>query len=502
MTKSKAIDKEKHLETLRKADELELYRLENERYRFYTPNGTAETFINGFGSGDYFICFISAANGVGKTAVGANILANLMWPDGNKWFRGGLFKEWPYLKRGRIITESALVDKNMVPELKSWFPAGKYSTEKGGKHFESKWKTDTGWSFDIMTYDQDLTQFEGSTLGWAWFDEPPPDAILKATIARMRRGGIIFITATPISGSAHLYDLFASGEMEVEVTLREGEEPVKVKRKVFHLTADVESACKTHGVRGHLEHEHIVQMVAEYPEDERQARVYGKFQHLIGLVFKRFSRQIHVIPPFAVNPRDFTVYHLLDPHPRNNDAGIWLAVDSKGTKYIVDELWIKPEDVKQLAFLIKKKNSQYNVVHMGGDPSMFIEDQHTQRSLAKMLSDEGLTYIPATKMRAASDKRIETALNYTEANNYMVRAPELYIFESCPRVIYEFEHYRWEEWQGKSAEKHDRKEKPVDKDDHMIESIGRGLIIEPRFIPYVVNNSQGVIKNESFDPYA
>lgn len=500
--KIKTITNENAAEILRQADELELHRLEFERARYYEPNGVAEDYINAFGSGDYFILFLSAANGVGKTAVAANMLANLMWKLDNYWFRDGLFEKWPYLKRGRIITESALVDKNMVPELKFWFPAGRYETEKGGKHFESKWKTDTGWSFDIMTYDQDVDQFEGSTLGWAWFDEPPPEAILKATIARMRKGGIIIITATPISGSAHLYDMFASGELEVEVVLREGEEPVKVKRKVFHLTADVESACTTHGIRGHLEHEHILQMVAEYPEDERQARVYGKFQHLIGLVFKRFSRQIHVIKPFSVNPRDYTVYHFLDPHPRNNDAGIWLAVDKHGTKFIVDELWIKPDDVKQLAYLIKRKNSQYNVVHMGGDPSMFIEDQHTQRSLAKMLVDEGLSYIPATKMRAASDKRIETALNYTEVNGYMLKAPELYIFETCQRTVFELEHYRWEDWTGKTAEKHDRKEKPVDKDDHTIECMGRALIIEPVFRALDLNNKQGVISNAELDPYA
>ena len=481
-------------------------RLQFEKYRFYEPSGVAEEFIKAFKSGDNFILFLSAANGVGKTALASNILAHLMYGGSdNSYFKGGLFDKWPYLKRGRIITDSSLVDKNVVNELKFWFPNDdqnpRYTTNKGGKHFESIWKTDTGWSFDLMTYQQDPSEFEGVTLGWVWFDEPPPDAILKATIARLRRGGVIIITATPISGSAHLYDLFASGKVETTVQLTEDAEPVKVERKVFHITADVESVCREHGIRGHLKHEDIVRMVAEYPEDERQARVYGKFQHLIGLVFKKFDRNIHVIKPFPIRPEDFCVYHMLDPHPRNNDAGLWLAVDRNGTKYVIDELWLKPDDVKELSQRIKNKNSQYRVISLIGDPSMFIVDQHSQRSLGLMLQEEGLTYLEASKQRAASDERIKVALNYQENNGYMVRAPELYFFDTCQRTIWEMEHYRWDDWSGKVADRRDRKEKPMDKDDHMIENLGRGLFQEPQFVPFQGRGSVGEVKTDFFDPY-
>jgi len=493
---------------LREIEEEELMRLKFQKYRYYEPNGVVEDFINAFASGDYFILFLSAANGVGKTAAAANILANLMFETDNKWFRGGMFHEFPFRHKGRIVTDSSLVEKNVVNELKFWFPEGKYNTRKGNKHFESLWEVDGGkkgkWDFDIMTYDQDPKEFEGVTLGWAWFDEPPPDAILKATIARMRRGGIIIITATPISGSAHLYDTLVHGEIEVEVQLREGEEPVKVKRSVYHTTADVESACKQHGIRGHLDHQHILQMVAEYPEDEMQARAYGKFHHLIGLVFKRFTPKIHVIKPFNVTMRDFTVYEYLDPHPRNPDATLWLAVDRKGTKYVIDELWYKPDDTSDLASRIKAKATQYRVYGRWIDPWAFNRDQHKEDepNLSDKLSEEGLTYLPAPKQRTAADKRIEQALNFTEVNGHMVKAPELYIFDTCKRTIFEFEHYRWDEWTGKTADKRDRKEKPVDKDDHMIENLGRALISEHQFVEMPIEKHTGAISNSSFDPYA
>jgi phage terminase large subunit-like protein len=491
---------------LRALEEEELRRLRYEKYRYYEPNGVVEDYINAIGSGDYFIVFLSAANGVGKTAATANLLANLMFETENPWFRAKLFRDFPYLHRGRIVTDSALVEKNVVNELKFWFPEGKYKATKGGKHYDSVWEVNGGkkgrWDFDVMTYEQDPKEFEGVTLGWAWFDEPPPDAILKATIARMRRGGVIFISATPISGSAHLYDMFASGELEVEVVLREGEEPVKVKRSVYHVTADVESACKTHGVRGHLAHEDILRMIAEYPEDEMQARAYGKFAHLVGLIFKRFDRKIHVIKPFNITERDFTVYEYLDPHPRNPDAVLWLAVDRKGTKYVVDELWYKPDDTPDLAVRIKNKASMYRVEGRWADPWIFNKDQHKgdDKNLDEKLSENDLVYLPAPKQRTASDKRIKDALNYTEANGFMIRPPELFIFDSCKRTIFEIEHYRWDEWTGKNADKHNSKEKPVDKDDHMIENLGRALIQEHMFVE-PPRRTQSTMENKDFDPY-
>jgi len=485
------------------AKELKAYRKVNEQYRYYEPSGVAEDFINAFASNDYFILFLSAANGVGKTALATNIIANLAFSGNNPWFRGGLFEKWEYLKRGRIVTESDLVEKNVVNELKTWLPKNRYTTSKAGKHYESRFKTDTGWEWDIMTYDQDPMQFEGVTLGWAWFDEPPPDALLKATIARMRRGGVIIITATPISGSAHLYDLFAKGEVETTVQLREGDEPVKVSRRVYHTTADVESVCKTHGVRGHLDHDHIVQIVAEYPDDERQARVFGKFQHLVGLVYKNWSRDIHVIKPFALDPSEYLVYHALDPHPRNEDAGVWLAVDRKGRKFIVDEYYENPATVKELAYALKKKHSQYRMAEpFLCDPSAFIVDQHTERCLATMLLDEGLVYIEASKARAAADERIRMAIDYRKVNGDMLKPPELYVFDTCKRFIFEIEHYRWQEWKGRAAMERDRKEKPVDKDDHVIECTGRLLFQEPAFYEEVRRAPASTMGIGSFDPYS
>ncbi len=488
------IGDEDPLKVLRELKEEEAYRLEYKKFEFYEPNGKCEEFIKAIGCGDYFIVFFSAANGVGKTAAGANVLANILFGSENKYFQDPIFKNWPFPKKGRIASDPSNIS-GVINSLKEWMPEGKYTTKKGGKSYDSQWEAGE-WKFDIMTYEQDAKEFEGPTLGFAWFDEPPPESIFKATVARMRKGGIIFITATPLTGSAWMYDSLVTGNYEVDV------EGAKIKRKIAHIEADVEAACKQHGVRGHLEHSNIEQMIAEYSEDEREARIKGKFQHLTGLIYKRFSRKIHVIKPFNINMREYVVYNFLDPHPRNPDAVMWVAVDQKGTKFVIDELYFKPYGTEELAQKIKNKDSQYRMIRWFGDPSMFIVNQHDTdgKSVADRLKNYGLNYLEATKMRAASNKRIEDALNYTEINGYMMKAPEVYIFETCQRTIYEIEHWRWDEWAGKNAEKHNKKEKPIDKDDHMIENLGRCLILEPVFIPMPAINEQQQ-EEASYDPY-
>ncbi len=196
--------------TKQEALQILAFRKQNEKYRYYIPNGKAEQFIKIVGEGKVFVALLSAANGVGKTACGANIVAHLMYPCDCSWFNYPLFKSFPFEKKGRIASDPTTVTQQIVPELEKWLPLFRYKTSNESKNYPYKWITDTGFEFDLMTYEQDVKEFESVTLGFAWFDEPPPEEIYKATVSRMRKGGIIFITQTPLKGSAWLYDKFVT----------------------------------------------------------------------------------------------------------------------------------------------------------------------------------------------------------------------------------------------------------------------------------------------------
>ena len=196
---------------------LKLAKLEvlTQAHKNYVPNGRVETFINAFGSDQYFVSYLSAANGVGKTCGVANLLANLFWPCENPYFQGKLFLDWPYIKKFRIVSTPTGIVDNIVPKLKLAFPAGQFSMDKykftkGGKQYDSHLETNNGWEGNLMTYEQALPEFEGSDLGLVWFDEPSSQAIYEANVFRLRTGGRILYTATPLTGSAWMYDKFLS----------------------------------------------------------------------------------------------------------------------------------------------------------------------------------------------------------------------------------------------------------------------------------------------------
>lgn len=462
-------------------------RMEEKRYKFYVPNGRGEGFLAALGSARYFITLYSAANGVGKTTSLVCALAEMMWPTpgGHPWIKGPLFEKYPYLKKIRIISDPHVVE-SIISEMKKWFPTKRYVSTKGRKAYEAYWRTDTGFDLDIMTYDQDPKEFESANLGFIWMDEPPPRSVYKASIARLRSGGQIAITATPLRGSEWMYDEILAN-------------PNNEKGLRTFIEATMEDACIQHGVRGHLEHENIQKIISQYDEDEKQARVYGKFQHLTGLVFKQFDQKIHVIKPFPITHKDFTVHNFLDLHPRTQDAVGWYAIDKYGRKYVIDEMFEHVDGDGELAFRIKEKDSLYRVTRHVADPSAFIEDQHRQTSIALSLQKQGLYYEAATKARASADRRIKTALNFTMVGDHILQPPEIFIFDTCVRHIWELQHYRWDEWTGRNADKHGQKQKPLDKDDHMIENLGRFLFSEPAFESYYVREEQFDSPND--DPY-
>lgn len=469
-----------------------LRRYKEEKYRYYVPIGKVEEFLDGFMSGNYFVSLLSAANGIGKTTAIANILAHLFWPVGNEFFQQPMMKHWPYkIRKGRIVSDPTTVTETLIPAFEEWFPQGRYTRSKMGKRYDYRWETDTGWTFDVMTYEQSPKEFESANLSFALFDEPPPEVIYKATVARMREGGTIGIFATPLMGSAWMYD---------EVIANQDNESVNR----FYITADVEEACEEHGVRGFLKHDNIVKMVNQYDDEDMQARIFGRFQHLTGLVFKKFKPDIHVIEPFHID-NSFTVLHALDTHPRNPDAVLWKAIDAKGNMFIIDELY-HSGTIGELVQAIKNKDDHYRVVKRLIDPSAYVQDQHTGRSWASDLLQYGLTYEPGSKRRMDAVQKIKDSLHYIEKNGEIIVAPQIYIFSSCTRLIWEMQHWQWSEHSGRSKEVKHPSEKPQDKDDHMIENLGRLLLdttewrsveaYNTRVSDY--NNQQAV---NSYDPY-
>lgn len=467
---------------------MSLEQMKSEPHRFYVPICKTEEWLDKFGSTNYFTTFFSGANGVGKTTVLANVVAHLCFPVDNKFFQQKLFTDYPYpLKNIRIISNPNTLNETLIPALKFWLPDGRYTTEKKGKHYDYIWKTDTGWQITILTYDQPVEAFESANVSIILFDEPPPEHIYKANVSRLRRGGQIGILATPLKGSAWMYDAIVTSD-----------DP-----NVAYVEAEVEDACIEHGCRGFLEHKDILKMISQYSAEDMQARIFGRFQHLVGLVFKEFKREIHVIKSFKINPRDYLVVQSIDTHPRNEDAVVWVAIDRKGRHFVIDELYMHGT-ISELAEQIRRRDLEYNTREWLIEPAASINDQHFEgRSVKTDLELAlGVEYQLASKARSQAIQLLHDMLHYQQVGDEFVVEPMLYFFDTCKRSIWEFEHWKYVEYSGKTAEKKGQSEKPEDKNDHMIEAIGRVILAGFEFREYIPVAPAGQVRSQSdLDPY-
>lgn len=467
------------------------------------PNGKTQEFIELVGADKCFVNLFCAANGVGKSCAGANILTNIVFGVQNDFFKHPLFEKWPYAKRGRIISDPTTIKAKIIPELEKWFPVNEvkafpeanYENSREGKNYVAKIKTNTGWEIDIMTTEQDTKEFESADLGFVWIDEPMPEDKFMATLARGRMGMIVVWTYTPLFGAAWIkrfMDDHCDGQY------------------ADYVEAEMEDNCKVHGVRGILEHENIKRICDGLPEDEMEARVFGKFGHLIGRVHKSFKRKIHVIKPFPIDPRRFTTYVALDPHPRVPDHALYMSVDKNGTKYVTGEV-ITEGLVKEL-YMDMISFEEVMKYRIGGriiDPSAFVDDQHKEEpSTGSQLFNLGLDFVKGSKDLMGGIKRTNDALDYQVVEGRMIRPPELYIFETCPIMIKQLEEYVWAEWKGASKDSKQPNGKPKDINDHQVENLHRLLMSEPVFIPMPATVQLGrygktyAEEEESLDPYA
>ena len=385
----------------------------------------------------------STGNGVGKTVGAVNIIGNLIYGPQSKWFDTPRYRDFYRPSNGRIVSTIKNLEANIIPCIKEWFPKNSYTASKGGKTFLSKFDFPNGSGFDIMTYDTEPEQFAGPTLQWTWFDEPPPQRIFSECMGRLRRGGLLIITMTPLYAGGWIFDRI--------------NDPFMSKAEPWYLvSAEIEDNCKDHGVRGVLEHKDIERIIAEYPDDEKEARISGKPIHLTGRVYPDFNPDIHIVPN---RPANLSYYVVCDPHDRKPFAIGWYGIDPTGDIYILDEYptesyhAIKSSRliVEDYAKIIKDKNKE-----LGIDSAIYIIDARygNRKSVqtGDTIRDEfdrfGIYFI-----NSYTDDNASVTAGHNKVKEYLsydhkrpvdnVNKPKMYCLEHCKNHIYGFLHYTY-----------------------------------------------------------
>lgn len=306
---------------------LELARRErDEKIRYFVPNGGQRRFIDELLRPGAFVVVNGSGNGGGKTYVLIALTAAISWASMAPpvFASSPIIQNWPYPKRLRICSTPAELAEigSIQTTIKELFPKGRYEAMKKGRSYPSQFVTDTGFIIDLFSYEQDAGEMAGPTLGLLGFNEPPPEDLWREGMARMRKGGIVPVCMTSLATNPWVVD---------SILGKANGDDIRV------LYSGVEENCKQHGANGHLEHDQIEKILAQYDEDEREARSSGKPLSMSGRIFKSFDRSVHVAQDEFEPPQGATIGMACDPAIAKPLAMLWRYVDEAGVLHYYDE---------------------------------------------------------------------------------------------------------------------------------------------------------------------
>jgi hypothetical protein len=438
----------------------------------YVPTGLQEDIICAVGCGKWQIIWVEDANKVGKTRTLAEIAKNIIWPCDDKyfaWWEGdSVFSRWPFEAKAFRITGTPTNVGETGPvwkEIVNTWPKGRYTADKNGKHYYSQIKTDTGWSGDVMTYEQLPSEYEGPMLSLVLSDEPPKPKLVGAIMSRFAQGGIWLITATPIDCGGILDVL---DDLETKGT--------RVKR----LTGTVWENSKTSGKPNHDDTKRglwtdaeIADYVATIPIDEQDARLKGIGNKKSGKIYGMFSEDIHVID-FDLDYLDqCDIYMSIDPHRSYYPAvkfyavtpsstivqyAEWPTKEMMGGVYYDEIRGTKKIDLtmEQLANALMANSHasahRTSIKAWTGDPRFLAEHE----DYATSLQSYGLTgYRPAPFERVDSQR--ESLRSLLQVNKALPlcghNVPGLYVDRRCHNSIRCYNRHYWGE-KDKEAEEY------------------------------------------------
>lgn len=380
---------------------------------------------------------------------------------------------------------------------------------------------------EFMTYEQDVKKFQGTDRDAMFYDEEPPQSIRDENLMRLiDRDGEEVFSMTPVSeenSSGYMPTLWIYDELFLKAgRIVEIEEGLMCDRT--NPTGDPEVHFFFASIFDNkaISKEAAERILSKFSKEEREAREKGHFMFLSGLIFNMFSDTIHIIPQFenwwsGNNSGDFTLYLAIDPHPRVPHAITYMVVDKYGILYIVDELYSQTNDADDLAEQIAMKCMGKIPQVILIDPSAFVNDPATGRCLAYDIMDalykskyDYPAFLEGSKDLSRGILQTKSALTpkvycpkcYTPVSatltlcgncgeevpaDLRVHAkPRLYITSNCVRHRFEITHYRWSNWSKNTGGTKEVKQKPVDKDDHMMENMRRLVTFDPIWVPQIV----------------
>jgi len=216
-------------------------------------------------------------------------------------------------------------------------------------------------------------------------------------------------------------------------------------------------------------------------DDERAIRLGGEFVARGGLIYP-MAKERHpwFIPPFELPAGKGTLIVSIDTHISTPHGVLWIWVDwdgvieefplieDKPNLYSVSELF-KNGSIPQLAEYIEQTEGVLGRKHdmAFSDPSGWNTDQTrpNEKTIAEQLSDAGVYAEKGSKDLRGGILKVRELLTIPDGADH----PRLMTFTTCNRLRFERRNYRTPDLRGRAKDERAPSEKPLDKDDHIME---------------------------------
>ena len=225
------------------------------------------------------------------------------------------------------------------------------------------------------------------------------------------------------------------------------------------------------------------------PEHLRRAHLDGDWDVLAGQYFMEFSRDRHVVEPFAI-PREWRRFAAMDWGYNDPCAVLWFAVDPGGRVYVYRELYENRVLSSEMASRIRSLTGNETIAYTVASPDAWQQrgmtgsDDVAGMSIAEVFVNGGVPLLKADNTRVAGWQRVREYLADADDGR-----PKLQIFSCCTNLIRTLPSLTFDE--------HFPEDVSGTCEDHAPEALRYGLMSRP-----VAPRRKAEKKPRVYDPFA
>jgi len=350
-----------------------------------------------------------------------------------------------------------------------------------------------GSNITFKSTDAGAKSFEGAAKRWIWFDEEPKsEAVYDECL--MRESGRypldLWGTMTPAQGIGFTHKrVFEKAEEDEDI-------------QIFRW-ATMDNPYLPEDVIQNLKRQF------EDNEDKLKRRLYGTYVGQSGLVYPMFDPEIHIREPELMK-QEWPLIEAIDLGFANPSAVCYVVITPDNHKIVIDEIYEAGLSIPELANRIREKRKKGRWVEgKKYRPTLTLIDPSAQRRHQPMeergLENEQID-TPRKKLKQCgiptklADNSLLPGINNVRAElKPEVGEPRLYVFNTCENWINEINHYRLKEHRSdRTRERKNKKEKPRQKDDHLMDTTRYVINEGVRFFRRGRKRYKGKSKTDSF----